>query len=99
MPRVGQAARSLAQVSSSGWGSTRASATDVMKLESAFHRGRTWAWRCDGIPAPAASPRLKPTLTPCGLNAAFTATTASRIADHSSADSSSVRSSISATSR
>ena len=47
-------------------GRTRASATAVMKLVSAFQRGSTWTWRWPATPAPAAAPRLSPTLTPLG---------------------------------
>ena len=63
---AGHASRSLVHDSSRGSGSTRVSATDVMKFESAFQRGSTWTCRWEGMPAPAASPRFSPTLTPWG---------------------------------
>ncbi len=56
--------RSHPTVSDSGM--TRTPATVVMKLVSPDHRGRTWRWRCPGIPAPAARPRLAPMLMPSG---------------------------------
>ncbi len=42
---VGQEARSLVHVASSDSGSTRVSATEVMKLVSPFHRGSTCTWQ------------------------------------------------------
>ena len=57
---------------------TRTPATDVMKFVSPDHRGRTWRWRCPGIPAPAARPRLAPMFTPSGSYALQMAATAAR---------------------
>ena len=50
----------------SGSGSTRVSATAVMKFVSPSQRGRQWTWRWSGTPAPAPAPRLRPTFTPSG---------------------------------
>ncbi len=47
-------------------GMTRTPATAVMKLVSPDHRGSTCMCRCDGMPAPAARPRLAPMLMPSG---------------------------------
>ena len=49
-------ARYVARTSSSDSGTTRSPPMEVMKFTSPFHRGTTWACRCDGRPAPAASP-------------------------------------------
>src|SRR5262249_49518901 len=48
-------------------GSTRVSATTVMKFVSPLQRGTMWMCRWSRTPAPAARPRLMPTLTPCGV--------------------------------
>ena len=73
----GQCLRSFSQLRCNGSGSTRASATVVMKLVSPFHRGTTWTCTCPGMPAPPARPMLTPTLAPSGWNAPSTATVAS----------------------
>ena len=61
-----QAARNFAHVSGRASGSTRTSATEVMKFVSPIHRGTMWTCRWSGIPAPAARPRFKPMFIPSG---------------------------------
>lgn len=65
-PQLTQAARTRRQLSSSASGMTRTPPTEVMKLVSPDHRGTTWRWRCLGMPAPAARPRLAPRFIPSG---------------------------------
>jgi hypothetical protein len=60
------ASRMRAQVVSRSSGRTRVLAVTVIKLVSPIQRGRACMWMCAAMPAPPASPRLRPKFIPAG---------------------------------
>jgi len=76
-----------------------ASPITVMKLASPDQRGTTCMCRCSASEPPAGRPRFSPTLNPSGRETAFITRIERWVKSISSADSSAVSSSSSATRR